>query len=328
MKKTRKLAILLISLAFVLPIGIISGNLSKESNQIIYAAADFAEDSLPSRAYLGMQITLPSASLDIDGEMYVAKTLVTTPSGINKQTKIFTVTETGRYTIEFYVVKEGVKYTERKYITVYKDVFTKESALSSLSYDIPEDYEQFASGLSVSLNNGDALYYNNVIDMEGKTVDDGLLSFYMTPSERGVREINNIKITLSDMYDEDNNIVITFHPNDGNMYLRATVNNGTESKGLETTSATSHATRPMLLNYYAGNNYYIWTDRYGSIVTFPMEGTSEGKITFSMDYAEKKLFATTSHVIIYGVLQWFIGMNDFERDLIKKPIKKMLRWIH
>ncbi len=34
------------------------------------------------------------------------------------------------------------------------------------------------------------------------------------------------------------------------------------------------------------------------------------------------------YVIIYGVLQWFIGMNDFERDLIKKPIKKMLRWIH
>ena len=312
-KTKKKLLLLFILGALFIPLAFATG--ANNGTHEVYAEAVFPGETLPNRAYLGDEITLPAAEIVIDGQNYPAETLVTSPGGVNTAADTFVTDETGRYTVDFYVIKDGIKYTETKYVTVYSEVFSAGSGLSSLSYGTNENYA-YASGLNVSLNIGDSLSYNNAVSMTDKTIDDTLLSFYITPAQKGSVEAANLKITLSDMYNPSNKIVLTTYTIAGNMYLRATVNGGAESKGLETTSYTSDATRPMLINYWNGNNYYIWTNTYGAFMTVPTDGNTECKVTFSMDYAEKRLFVHTSHndrrILLIDLDDYRVFENGFE----------------
>ena len=68
--------------------------------------------------------------------------------------------------------------------------------------------EGSVSGVKVSLAQGDTFHYTKVIDLTGKTKDDRLFEFAITPDTIGKNEVDAFEVILTDAYDSSN--VITF----------------------------------------------------------------------------------------------------------------------
>lgn len=64
------------------------------------------------------------------------------------------------------------------------------------------------SGVKVSLAQGDEFRYTKVIDLTGKTKNDLLFEFAITPETIGVKEVDAFEVILTDAYDATNYITI------------------------------------------------------------------------------------------------------------------------
>lgn len=65
----------------------------------------------------------------------------------------------------------------------------------------------------MNLAAGDTFKYNKPLDLTGKTEADTIVSFYITPEINGIADVRDVKVRLTDIYDENNFIEIVVFDN-------------------------------------------------------------------------------------------------------------------
>lgn len=293
-KSKKKILLLLLSCAFALCclLGLGYGKRS------VSASAEFDAIELPTKGLVGEEIVLPEVAVEIGGESFTAKTCVVYPDGCGYEVSRFTPDEAGAYTVEFYVVKDGRKYAQTQTVRVQKDAFSVSADKSELYYGTHATYTDL-NGLVVGLANGETLDYNKTIDFTQKTENDTLVSFSLAPTQLGAADAENLYVTFADAYNPSNQFKVYIWKNSGGaVYTRIFVNGDSNSYGLEKTKSTSSATRTILVDYYKGNNYYLWKNSWGAMLQYRFSGImndkqitdGETKLIISMDYETKQVF--------------------------------------
>ena len=74
------------------------------------------------------------------------------------------------------------------------------------------DFEAYGMEIAASLTSGEA-FYNRAVNLDGRSKDDKLLEFLVTPSNEEQLELDRLEIVIRDAYDPSNYITIGFEPN-------------------------------------------------------------------------------------------------------------------
>ena len=148
---------------------------------------------------------------------------------------------------------------------VYDDVSVETNALLAYTRTVSSAITSSGSGdepsgLKVTLASGDVFTYNEPLDLRGQTADitgketserDNIVCFYVIPETQGIADVYDVKIRLTDVYDEDNFIEIV-------VYANSTDEN--EATGL----ALYAGARTSVQENYAGAHYMDY-DNIGTI---------------------------------------------------------------
>ena len=177
-------------------------------------------------------------------------------------------------------------------VVAESELFTVTKNNSSVSYATYDAAEHDSNGTGVTgkvtgayvrLAAGDTLYYNKVIDVNGKTAEDIISRIIVTPDVIGVADFRELEIRLTDAYDSDNYVVMNTRASNEvthTAYAKAMANCGQSMGGWEHNSNT----------FFSGS-----TNAYGFVMRICFDGninSSAGHITsleensaiFALDY--------------------------------------------
>ena len=230
---------------------------------------------------INTELSIPKVTETFNGESVEAKVIVRYPDGNAYETKNPTLSQAGKYTVDFLFSKDGeLLKSERKDFVVYNDVFSFENSRSSATYDETLN----VPGLKVSLASGDTMTFNRVIDLTGLTAEDYLISAYVLPSVEGTLEFSEFSITLTDIVDESKSIKILAEDCGWDEY-RGWARAGFNGR-------------------YVGHELTSWNDiihseEYGAPFSFSFRGLSKRSslLTFSLNMATYEVYARQTKVV-------------------------------
>lgn len=150
------------------------------------------------------------------------------PSGAAYSGMRHTLNEAGRYELRLSAAFDG-KTVENVYRFAAYDAAYTVGRRDSASYGATE-YLKGREGLNVTLDRGSAFALNTTVDLVGMTKEDRLLSLYITPETAGTYEAYGVEVRITDVYDENNYIVVQSQREIGEprlSYIRACIGTGT-----------------------------------------------------------------------------------------------------
>lgn len=173
----------------------------------VIAWADNKVDIFADSYVKGQTLSIPK-TVSVAGSNYSIKdTIVYSPDGKQYQDSEVVLRQMGLYSVEYTLV-DGSK--ERK----QTETFSCASDLYSISgkgiYEwkanekTPKTY-----GLNVELGQGSSFVYNKIIDLNTVSGDDDLVNLYVVPEEIGKPDFQVITITMTDIYDSTNKVMIS-----------------------------------------------------------------------------------------------------------------------
>ena len=197
MAKRFKVTVLLIVTALCLALCGVFAGLTNATAEEVWS------DVAIERSYVrGEKITLPSRKLTVDGKEYVAEFKVITPDGKATSAKDVTLEKIGKYSVQYYVLVDGVPYSDTVSFIVNDKAYAYSNEETSVSYGTG-DYEHSpdATGLYVKLKEQDVLEFNKVIEIPTVNEDISLLTYFIAPSEIESADFTKITFTLTDVAD-------------------------------------------------------------------------------------------------------------------------------
>lgn len=178
--------------------------------------ASFNVGKLEDEYFVGDVLKVPAATISLNGEEKQANYEVITPSGTIFNISNVKIEEYGAYTIRYYY-KDGAKLYEHS-VKVMADkplfeVVGKGSVEYGyhdyLTYTDPETSETTEfGGLITSLLPNDKLVYNKIIDLSKISKMQPIVSFTITPEEKGSPDFRKINVKLTDVYNPNNYIIL------------------------------------------------------------------------------------------------------------------------
>lgn len=156
---------------------------------------------------VGERVTVLPFSAEIDGESKQATVTVYSPSGIAYSKDVISVTESGRYTVEYKIVSGEKTYKGYQYFDVISDLYSITDKYSSAEYDEEQ------KSIKVSLNVGAEFRYNKPIDLSKCTADESLIEFSIQADVTGENNFKNLYFKLTDTANPDNYIVMRVRNN-------------------------------------------------------------------------------------------------------------------
>ena len=178
--------------------------------------ADFIIGEFQEEYFVGEILNVPSATISIDGQSKEADYEIIDPSGTVYCINNIRIDEYGVWTVRYYY-KDGVNlYEKRVKVLADKPLFEvvgKGSVYYGyhdyLTYVDPETNETTEyGGLITSLLSGDKLVYNKIIDLSKISKMSPIVSFTITPEEKGTADFRRINIKLTDVYNPNNYIIL------------------------------------------------------------------------------------------------------------------------
>lgn len=185
-------------------------------------ATEADEVSFDDKYTVGEIVALPSANVNVEGNSVKAETIVHYPDGSAIKTDKAELTTAGKYVVEYKATKGSQTVSVEKTFIAEKPIFEVSSAKSQVTYGKDSSgYGIEGEGLNVSLNNGDKLVCNQIIDFNNT---DRFIRMYFTPEFKGTREVQGVYYKLTDIYDENNYILVDVHsrPYVGSTYVYQT----------------------------------------------------------------------------------------------------------
>ena len=275
------------------------------------------------RYMLGDVLKLTDSQMVVDGETYSAKYVLHYPSGLAYAGTEAVLNETGKYSLEYKSIVDGVCKTVEKQFIVVDELYSVTGKVSSAYYGTHSKYAQDRTGIVASIANGDRLEYNRTIDLTGKTREDALVKIAVTPDTPGLADAENIIFTFTDLYDPMNYVTVTTKKvqaaeagaswAETNTYCTANAA-GQLPMGLESTSSGETLWEGMWYKLHRNN-------AYGASVKFSIPGTPNFPSTkddavgtetlyISFDYDQRRVYVNNAIVIdlddpaFYGTVRW------------------------
>lgn len=182
---------------------------SDPSAVVAVTDGDWTISGLDAALTYGTSIAMPTASVRVDGKDVAAQAYVKMPNGITVSGESFELTQTGKYTITFYVETSGVLYkTERTFVVDAPFVSVGENSSAQVGTYTGIGSKTNNTGFLLRIADGETVTFNKLIDISSLTSQDVLFSAFVTPDEQGVADCNRIIFTLTDAVDSDCSLTI------------------------------------------------------------------------------------------------------------------------
>ena len=253
---------------------------------------------------VGDEIKIPASKLTVDGKDYAATCTVVFPDGSARQTDKIVVKESGEYKLVYKAVVNGKAFEKTVEFLVNNTLYSVDSSASSAWYGTNSYLPEDVNGINLSLAAGDKFSFNKVIDLTGKTKEDKICKFYLTPKKTGEPDVAQVKLTLTDIYNPENFITMTYkckilsEVNYGTIYRTVGAGNQPQVGLHYAGSAAGDNTDDV--TYIQYGNYWFSAGRnpiYGAGVGISSDGNARGKEFIdnyeylAMDYESKQVFA-------------------------------------
>lgn len=276
---------------------------------LLMATADsnssLGEVSINEEYLIGTSFTVPEATLNVNGTERVTEAVVVFPDGGQYKSSNVTLSQVGNYRIDYSCYVNNKKYTESVDFYVYNTLYQVNNSMLAKAeyYDsyVLEEYDDSTtnvSGLFVELPSGANFQFNEVIDLSNKTKLDDLLNFLIIPQKKGEADFETLYFKLTDIYDEDNSVLISYHKRSSNtMY-------GLTSSYIKAGSSL----QPMVgfeaaLDKIHVNNIYGCPSHtsFCGYPTIDQNGNCNGLLkdgftSISLDYKEKEVYSTSNGI--------------------------------
>lgn len=159
----------------------------------------------------GDTLTVPTAEIVCGDTVVNAWYKLIYPSGACYTNESSLLSEMGNYTLVYYGVVNGKTYSFDRPFKVAASVEDMFTVNKSNVYSGSATLNNGIKGLVVEANSGNSLVYNNIIDLSDNTEDDLLLELIADPYRLGLRDFDQMRITLTDAHNPDNVVTILFH---------------------------------------------------------------------------------------------------------------------
>ena len=309
-RKNRQKLLALLCMGAILTVGVGVG--VSQSNVVNADDTVVLQDGITfeSEYALGTELEIPTSTIIFNGESYTAECVLRYPDGNAFRGGKAKLDVAGKYVLEYRAsTPSGIKSVCKEF-NVFKEVFAVGS--KSTAYYGTVEHASEKAGLVTSLAYGDKLVYNRVIDLNGNTQEDTIISLFVNPVEQGLADALNVVFVLTDAHDSENYVTITSKRLDRdplekgwqerNTYVTANAV-GQPATGLERNGNGDFA--------WNGGSYTLHRNNiYGAGIKFSMAGipnytsnkddviTDIGKpediatqeLTFSMDYETRRVY--------------------------------------
>lgn len=189
------------------------GNLP-ESHEVVYTVLENVPKftlgkEIPSAFNLNGILPTIDYAFTVNGESLPASAKLVYPDGTEQPLSQNALSLAGYYTAVFQTEYEGKTFEHKKTFTVNIEEYST-TGDGVAFYGVAEKYDQ-KRGLIVCLENEtDEFTYNKVIDLKGFDGKTPILSMYALPREQGKANVEDIFVTLTDIYDSSNKLVIKY----------------------------------------------------------------------------------------------------------------------
>ena len=188
------------------------GTVYSSETSVTVAAGDKVSREVIAREYLVSEsLYLPQAT---QGSKQLESVAIA-PDGSRSDFPKILLDSAGVWTIRY---TDGDAVVFEEYIRVRNSVTemwtTKSGVDLTAGAKTPDyyDFEAYGMEIAASLTSGEA-FYNRAVNLDGRSKDDKLLEFLVTPSNEEQLELDRLEIVIRDAYDQSNYITIGFEPN-------------------------------------------------------------------------------------------------------------------
>ena len=282
--------------------------------------------ALESEYAKGTELSIPYAQIQIGGVSYDTEIVLRYPNGEVSTASKVVLNQRGKYTLEYCAFTENGLEKVVKTFLVNEYLYSTDSRSSS-SYGT---YVHATSrpGLVTSLSVGEKFYFNQTIDLNGKTKDDSLVELFVTPKKQGLSDALNLIFTFTDIYDSENTVTVISKRLDRealqaqwqevNLYTTANAA-GQSPTGLERNGEGTVVLDGLTYKLHSNNIY-------GSSSKFAMAGipavnsdcsnigqptdVANQTLSVSMDYEQRRVYVNGALVVdldeikIFPIKQW------------------------
>lgn len=304
----RKKFLLTLSVFFLLLFSItISIVVIAESNNVIWGSI-----KLENEYFLNEYITIPNEEVSINNDKYNANFILRTPDGnsfTDNDDNYLTpskikLTNTGIYTLEYYIVKNGKRHSKVYNFSVERKIYSATSDNTDFYYGIDNsDYNTELNGINLSLYKGDVFSYNKVVDLKNVTSADNLIKLAVLPQKNGECDLYSLDVILTDAYDSDNKVIITLKS------LKDAIDQGSwdiayasacaPKVGQITTGYAQEAGIKLQVNTIFGTyfDFSFYGDSFNKYhnIEGSKWGVADQYIAVSMDYSTKRIFVSSQY---------------------------------
>ncbi len=261
-------------------------------NSVLPVKAELSDVQIKSEYLIGEEFSIPNATFEYGGKEYECTKTLVYPDGSVKNVASVQFTMSGRYSICYKAIIDGKLVEEYVDFTVLNNLYTVSGEKSSVTYGTNSYLPMTMEGINLSLAAGDEFTFNKVIDVSDMTENDMLCKFYVTPATVGSPECVYMNIKLTDIYDPDNFVLVTYkmliaEMSWANSYIYVSAGaNGQESLGLQFQGDNN---QPGFI-YYNENYHQLLSGKFGlqSHVSFtgniPDSGVRQWVTTFEDNY--------------------------------------------
>lgn len=217
MRKKKRSVLLSAALALTLAVtgaGAIGSSVARSDvslqNGTPYSAAsdtDGAKADVRESYEYGTEFTVPAFAFDVGGKQVVATAVLQFPDGsATRQTKV-KLNMSGIYTLRYTAIADGTPYSQEYTFTVDEPLFSVSGEKSSFTYGkwdalaAGAKSDVSASGLLISLAEGDSFHVNQLIDVRNANKDQALVNTFVTPTTVGTADFGYLLFTFTDAVD-------------------------------------------------------------------------------------------------------------------------------
>ncbi len=191
------------------PVESVPGESSSESSSVEApvvpedAVITFEGDIALAESYVvGQRLIAPAATFLVDGKAYPTMISVQSPDGRLIDGAEYVLQKAGVHSLRYSCVINGKLYTESKTFNVKKETFAFDGKACAYEYDGEKNK------IDLAMVPGDTFRYNVPVSLKGKTMNDELISTYVTSSQTGKRDFSEYYIVMTDVYDSSNQVYI------------------------------------------------------------------------------------------------------------------------
>ncbi|MBO4594752.1 MAG: hypothetical protein J5697_03530, partial [Clostridia bacterium] len=276
------------------------------------ADIEYIDGAIENDYALGATFVCPPAKINVGGTLLdVSGHALFYPDGKAVSESEYVLSYPGKYVLRYFADHNGKTVYADDEFTVKGEKFGLIGETSSVCYGNTGEEKGNIDGLIVSLASGDVFTYNKPLDLNGKKGYDKLISFYVLPATKGIADVLDVKIRLTDAADETNFIEFA-------VFARGDDENEADGQALASAVRTKNSSRYVGLHYkgYAPENADLFYDGdYYSIYK---------DVSFTSRFGYPSYAASLAACVGYGADVDYSGATALQTGNFNKPFSYAL----